>query len=568
MSYTVGAINTRLDYPWNDPIILNSNGQPWAYNVGYREMRERSRRLESESALAYAILERSTENVIGTMIGVRPKTDSDEFNKEIGDLWNDATSGKHMDVRRMYGFGQLQRFGYRSTIRDGDCGYILIDRTDRGYRWPELQFIEGHLIETPSGKFGRNIHDGIEFDSNNTPVAYWIKGEKEPTRVEARDFVFLHHTCRYNVGRGQPAFHGTYRLFDQLEGHIEAVVVAARIAASQAMIAKRKKPGNILQRRTNNNETTLRGDGVSVPAQIIEPGMINYVDIDEDLVGFNPTQPHQDFKGFVITVARFLGLKFGLTVERVLLDFSSANYSVSRSTALQEQKAAEPKQQEFDAGFLARVYPWFVSKMVNLGRTKTAVPQNAWAYEWIPQGRPLVEPSKEAPGLGKLIELGLETPEYLATERGYDWNKLLATAAKNKKELESIGIAYPGSAAVSPGAKPTAGAISQLDGKESPETVRTELDTYGIGVRASVITPNIEDEEVVRRKAGLPPMNENVKEAWRMEGGIRRPITVQQDDEVLAQTPNVRPEDSPASDDDDEPDDDTEKDDDDENEDQ
>lgn len=445
MSYTSG-IYTRLDHPWSTQ-LLGPQGLPWP--VGLRDMRDRARRLEDESPLASGILDRSVENVIGTGITVRPKTESDEFNKEIGDLWAEWTSGKWADVRRTYGFGEMQELAYRAKKRDGDCGFVLIDRTDQGFRWPELQFIEGDLIEAPPRRpdAAVNVYEGIELNAQNAPVAYWVRGAKAPERIEARDFVFMHNTRRYNVARGRSEFHGTYRLFDQLEGHIEAVVVAARIAASQAMIAKRKQPQAVLGRLAAQGTVTRAVDGQQVPAKAIEAGMINYIDADEDLVGFNPTQPHQDFKGFVVTISRFLGLKFGLTVERVLLDFSQANYSVSRSTALQEQKAAEPEQIKFDAAFFARVYPWFVAKMMKLGRVTAAAPPNAWAYEWIPQGRPLVEPSKEAPGLEKLVALGIETPEFLATERGYDWEKLKATIRKNKAEFAELGIAWPGSVA-------------------------------------------------------------------------------------------------------------------------
>lgn len=441
------GIYTRLDHPWSTALV-DPNGLPWP--IGLRDMRDRARRLESESPLAHGILDRSDENVVGVGITVRPKTDSDEFNKEIGDLWGEWTSGKTADIRRTYSFGQLQRLAHRAKNRDGDCGFVLIDRTEQGYRWPELQFIESDQIESPTSRpdARARMYEGVELNAYNAPAAYWVKGAAGHERVEARDFVFMHNTCRYNVARGQSKFHGTYRLFDQLEGHIEAVVVAARIAASQAMIAKRKQPQDALRRLGTANTVNRAVDNMPVPAKPIEAGMINFIDIDEDLVGFNPTQPHQDFQGFVTTISRFLGLKFGLTVERVLLDFHQANYSVSRSTALQEQKAAEPEQVEFDASFFARVYPWFVAKMVKLGRVATVPPPNAWAYEWIPQGRPLVEPSKEAPGLQKLIEIGIEAPEYLAAERGYDWKKLLATLKRNREELAEVGLSLTGGAGV------------------------------------------------------------------------------------------------------------------------
>lgn len=508
MSYA-DSIYTRLDHPWSSEIV-GPNGLPYRSGVSFEEMRNRARRLERESSLAYGILDRAVENIIGTGIDVQPKSDDEEFNKEAGDLWLQWTEGKHADVRRMYSFGQLQRLAKRAELRDGDCGFVLLDRMDQGFNWPELQFVEGDLIKAKTGGYNPNLYEGIEYSTVNAPVAFHVNG----TRVEARDFVFLHNSVRYNVGRGEPRFHGTYRLFDQLEGHIEAVVVAARIAACQAMIAKRKNPDTKLRQMARAG-TTQNTEGLAVAAKPIEPGMINIIDIDEDLVGFTPQQPHQDFKGFVVTVARMLGLKFGLTVERVLLDFSAVNYSGQRATRLQEQAAANPEQWNFDAAFFSRVYPWFISKMINRGRIKRKPPQNAWAYEWIPPALPILEPSAEAGGLQALIAMGVEAPENIATSMGYRWPKLLATLKKNRDELADVGLTLYG--------EPAPAVASPNGGEEV--TARDKIEAYGVAVRAGSITPQREDEEVTRNLLDLPPMSKEAEGAWD-EDGIRRPITI------------------------------------------
>lgn len=428
--------------------IVGPDGRPWESVPDQRSNRDRARRLERESALAYGILTRSDENVIGEGFGVVPKSSDPELNKRLAEQWEAFTDGKWADIRRTYSFGQLQRLAHRHTNRDGDCGFILIDRTDEGVRFPELQFVAGEHIDNPNtGQGDRSkIVDGIEYNEVNAPVAYWIRGKDGYERVDARDFVFLHTTTRYNVGRGDSKFHGTYRLFDQLEGFIEAVVVAARIGASQAMIAKTAK-GNDAARKLGLKLQTQDASGTNVPAKIIEPGMINYIGTDEDIVPFNPSQPQTTFGPFLVALARLLGVKFGLTVERVLLDFSGASYSVSRSTTIQEMQAAWPAQDDFNHSFLARVYPWFVSKVVALGYvegyTPETLPPDAWRYDWVPPGRPLNDPAKELAGLELAMSLGVGSPEMFATAMGENWDKLKGTIAKNKKELAELGITWP-----------------------------------------------------------------------------------------------------------------------------
>ena len=447
------AISARLDEAWGLP-ILDANGMPIGGMVqSLQAERDRARRLERESPLAYGILDRATENVIGTGIVVRPRSSSADFNARATELWGEWWNGKACDIRRMHSGPQLQRLAYRSKIRDGDCGFVLVDRTARGYRFPELQFVQGEQLDSPSRRLLNrsliNIADGIEYDAVNSPIAYHLRTrDRTGRRVAARDFVYLHNAVNYNAARGISRFQGTYDYFDQLDGHIEAVVVAARIAASNAMIARKKSP----HLETNALPRTARVDtpgGTTLqPAKAIHAGMINYIGVDEELTQFKPEQPHTGFAEFVVAVARLLGLKFGLTIERILLDFSGANYSVSRSTALQEQKFAEPEQQEFDASFLRRVYPWFISKCQQLGYFDGIdVPDDAWDYEWIPQARPLVEPTKDAAGWQRMIAMGITSPSLLMSEQGWDSEKVYQAIEADKAKFEEMGLPYPGTPA-------------------------------------------------------------------------------------------------------------------------
>ncbi|OHE63859.1 MAG: phage portal protein [Treponema sp. GWC1_61_84] len=58
------------------------------------------------------------------------------------------------------------------------------------------------------------------------------------------------------------------------------------------------------------------------------------------------------------------------------------------------------------------------------------------------------------------------------------------------------------------------------------EDMRAYIDAYGIGVRAGVITPQPEDEKHFREKGKLPVVTEAVTQAWKKDGGVRRPVTL------------------------------------------
>ena len=61
----------------------------------------------------------------------------------------------------------------------------------------------------------------------------------------------------------------------------------------------------------------------------------------------------------------------------------------------------------------------------------------------------------------------------------------------------------------------------------NPIDLKTVLEVYGIGVRAGVITPCLEDENEFRKLMGLKPAPPAVVAGWKDSDGVRRPITLQ-----------------------------------------
>ena len=59
--------------------------------------------------------------------------------------------------------------------------------------------------------------------------------------------------------------------------------------------------------------------------------------------------------------------------------------------------------------------------------------------------------------------------------------------------------------------------------------VKTLLDAYGVGVRAGLITPQVDDEVYFREVLGLPEMSQAVRSDWETTGGVRKPITLAQE---------------------------------------
>jgi hypothetical protein len=53
------------------------------------------------------------------------------------------------------------------------------------------------------------------------------------------------------------------------------------------------------------------------------------------------------------------------------------------------------------------------------------------------------------------------------------------------------------------------------------------MDAYGIGVRAGLITPCLQDENEFRKRLGLNPAPSVVEQDWEGTQGVRKPVTLQ-----------------------------------------
>ena len=66
-----------------------------------------------------------------------------------------------------------------------------------------------------------------------------------------------------------------------------------------------------------------------------------------------------------------------------------------------------------------------------------------------------------------------------------------------------------------------------MDKLSKLDAVAKVLEAYGVGVRAGVLTPCIEDENEFRALLGIKQAPAAVVESWKAQGGTRAPVTLQ-----------------------------------------
>lgn len=460
-----GGSPTRMSDPWSRTDIAS----PFSDVTQHRAMRDRARNLDRNNALASSVLDRAVENVVGTGISIRPATESEDFNDETHDRWMEWQ--QKCDLRRMHDFATIQQLMYRGQKRDGDIGCVLALDGEQ----PRLQPLEGENIESPNGEYKPTLIDGVEVNSFGAPIRFWLRqvDAENPYTIQhrpivPRDFVYLTNADRFSVVRGASQFAQGFELFDQISGYLEGTVMSAKIASYLALVITKNNVNGTLAGLT----TTTNSAGQVVRKKLLEPAQTLYLEPGEDAKSFAPNQPTQNFPDAIAAFSRFVGLKFGLTIEQVLLDFSRTNYSSSRSARLQAQQTAEMEQCRFANQFVSRVYQWWVSRTAISGGFVTAVPEDFWAHEWIPQAKPWIDPSKEIDFAERAVKLGVDARTYIAKGLGYEFGKLCEQNERDRDLMTKHNLPIDEQA---PGAEPNEPQKQDDDaatGKDAEQLVR------------------------------------------------------------------------------------------------
>lgn len=420
-----GGISTRTSTGWQQSISYRNGTTAQRLNLASR--RDRSRRVYQEHPIGRGILQTETDNVVADGFVLQAKTDSPDFNKEVEDQWQDWWT--RCDIRGLRCSSELQRQMYRSPRRDGDGGVVLVDRGGGSY----LQFIPGDLIKTPDNKYGDpSILDGVEVDRTSRPIAYHILdvdglfGTRVFTRIPVQNFRYLAPEVDEDMGiRGDPCYSTVFEALDGLDGYLNAVIIAARMAAIFGLIFKGTNTVN--EYKQLQTGTDSQGDDKRIVTY--ENGMVRYVGPDGDVKQVNPQQPMQNTPDFVRLMCRIIGEPFGMPLEYVLNDMSQVNFSSARVGLLKYYRSCRSRQKWFKESCLDPIYRWWLSrehKKQQLGidgAFSTAFPEKYWDHIFVAAGWAYTDPVSEAQGDFLEVAMGTKSRSQVAMERGRDFEE-------------------------------------------------------------------------------------------------------------------------------------------------
>jgi lambda family phage portal protein len=546
-------------------------------------LRERSRDLARNDGHAASVVLALTTNTVGTGISPQSRVDGDALGlseeqtatiqDQIEDAWEQWTPFADA-ANRLYWVDLLEQID-RQIIENGESFIVARRLGEDEEPWRTFRFclqtVESDRVDTPGDKIADpTVRAGVQLGDRGQPVGYYIRkahpGDIWPLKQGSEMFDYfpardeegrpqiwhLYHQQRPGQTRGVPFFAPVLNLFKDLCDYMEAEVLAARVSACVALIVKRHNAfDSALQRSTEVTGTTKR-------RQTLEPGIIEYLEPDESTETLNPTRPNNNFDAFVIRILRTIGAALGLPYELTVKDFSKTNYSSARAALLEARKYFRTRQWRLARQFCQPVYEQVIEEAFLLGMLP-GIPDAAFMGDrrswtrvrWVMPGWDWLDPLKEVQASKEAMAAGLSTQADENASRGLDWQ-----ATNEQQQREATDRKNRGLPTIweSSGA-PTTPAESTTDeeppdgerpGDESGDIADSEeassrAEAYGIAVRAGAITPQSDDEAAFRELLSLPPRSSDVDSAWKEDGGVRRPITLQPPTSSQSTQPVPRP---------------------------
>ena len=529
-------------------------------------LREDSQHLARNNSLACGALKTNVTKIVGTGLQVKAQIDRDVLNlsDERADAWERsaerefrlATDTRELDAERQLPFSLLQGLAFLRVLEDGD---VLVNmprfaRPGSPYKL-KLQLIEAARLCNPQFNPDTDrLTAGVARDKYGGPVKYHVvnthpgnlryaflrRNSKKYSWQTLRAFaqsgeplaLHLFDKTRPGQTRGVPYLAPVIELIRQLGRYTDAEVMAA-VVTGMLTVFVRNETGNpdfgpAPDMDNPTSDPTAQADDTG-----LELGYGSVVGLPDgtSIETVDPNRPNAAFDPFFIAITRQIGMALELPFEVLIKHFTSS-YSASRAALEDAWDYFMRRRTWLACQFCQPVYEAVITEAVISGRL--AAPgfftdpliKKAWLGSlWTGDAPNQIDPVKEIEAAKRRIALRISTrTEERARLLGGDLEAIQPQIIKEQKWLVDNELLAQSEA---PSAARKLDGDGQSGGSlEVDVDLKKMADTYGVGVRAGIVTPQIDDEVHFRDQVGLPEINKKIIEAWEADGGVRRPITI------------------------------------------
>ena len=496
--------------------------------------------------------------------GIKPmaQTSDPEWNRKAEAWWNDVYSPS-VDHRGLSNLRELQKLAITGRIWSGGVLFVMLKNG-------QLDPIEYERVQTPTGlRSNKNVHNGVKTTARGKLLGFYVCDRKDGGSVDLSSFRYVpEENCihywepwRFDQLLALPTLAPLLEeIIDFKETH-EHIRLKIKSEAKRLATRTKGKGGKTLA----GNEGwrgTVKTDSEGKTRTVIkhEWGEEYTLEEGEELKLLTGETPNANSIEYLKWAARLICARFGVPYEFMLMIFESGSFSTHRAVTLHSQHAFDEVTHDFGEKVMDKLWRWRIAKAIKEGTLPAAPKDENGVSEWfrVEWTTPYFEANdknKQAQGDKAYVELGVESVEELIRKRNRKpeqviaeneaWLDKCAEAVERHNDKHSdvpVSIDHFTNAAT-PGASGSekagdGGRKTEADGvpsEQDSKDVKAAADAYGVAVRAGALTPQEPDELHFRGLLQLPEESTPVKDAWRDDGGARRPITLKSQDDFEAE---------------------------------
>ncbi len=449
-----GGRFSRLTGDWvSQPVTIDSQ-----LRKDLRVMQARSRDLVDNNATGRRFIQLSKSNIIGTGMILQMKIrklngDLDSVaNEKIERAWKEWSKAANCTVTRRQTLRQFQRKVVSSWKMDGEA-IVQIKRNFNNKFNFALMFIDPERLDVnlnrARGEKQTEIRLGVEIRKTGEPIRYYFKKEIEQFStvitggtqvaenydiVPASEIIHFYSNDRVGQTRGYPLMASVMQNIKNLDGYIEAELIAARVAASKMGFYKDQDGSGFDGQEEAGDTGNLLQDA--------EPGAFEVLPAGKDFVTYDPQHPTSAFPDFIGSQKRDIASGVGVSYETLASDLKGANYSSMRAGLLVERDQWTMDQDDYMDGIMTPIFmAWLPIQMLN-GNVSLPFAKIDRFNDPTWQGKrwPWVDPSKDVKAAVEEIDNQLKSRGQVISERGGDREDTFLQIKQDEKSAEKVGI--------------------------------------------------------------------------------------------------------------------------------
>lgn len=411
-------------------------------------VRARARDLERNSDIFNAVTGAYNRNVVGAGYALQAETDNDDLNLQIEAAWGKWCKKRNCDVTGTQSFNQIMRMCVKRKKVDG--GILIVKRfTREGFIPFQIQTFEVDELDgsqvTPKHK-GDKIVGGVELNSYNRPVGYWIRqydpdgiSIRDPVFLKADDVIFMFTKDRPSQVREVSDMAPTITRIRDANEFMVAVSVKERIAACLSVFIKKQLP-TIGIGRSGGSQAAAQ---VDYQGKTISPGMIKELNAGDEIQVVNPAGQATDATSYIELQQRLVAAGQGISYEATSRDMSKSNYSSTRQGII-EDDMTYAAEKELLIEVLDEIYETFVISLWLSGNINIpdfwSNKESYLKHAWVAAPKKWIDPQKEANANKIAMQTGVKTFKQIAAEQGNDWRKQIEDMAEVLQYAKECGI--------------------------------------------------------------------------------------------------------------------------------